>query len=86
MEWSSTLADRDVVLVREATPNGPRVVVHGRGGPQFTCQTYAEAEVRALAYAEQAHACVWYADARGRQLVASFVRVALGTPASAHSE
>ena len=83
MEWSSTLADRDVVLVRETTATGPRVVVHGRSGPQFTCRTYAEAEERALAYAEHVHACVWYADARGRQLVGSFMRVAVRTPAGA---
>jgi hypothetical protein len=69
MEWPSTIADGDAVIVREETPDGLRFVVHSRRSPQFTCRTYAEAEARTLAYAEHARAYAWYADGRGLQLV-----------------
>ena len=76
MDWPSTLADGDVVIVRDETTNGSRYVVHGRCGPQLACRTYAEAEARSLSYAEQSRARVWYADARGLQLVGHHVRAA----------
>ena len=49
-------------------------MVCGRNGPQFLCQTYAEAEARALSYAQRANATAWYVDSRGLQLLASFKR------------
>lgn len=69
MEWPSTIADRDAVIVREKTPDGLRFVVYSRREPQFTCPTYAEAEARTLAYAEHARAHAWYADGHGVQLL-----------------
>lgn len=69
MEWPSTLTNGDAVIVREETPAGLRFVVHSRRGPQFTCQTYAEAEGQTLAYAERARGNVWYTDGRGFRLV-----------------
>lgn len=76
MDWSSALADGDVVIVRDETTNGSRYVVHGRRGPQLVCRTYTEAEARSLSYAEQAGACVWYEDALGLQLVGTHGRAA----------
>jgi hypothetical protein len=69
MEWPSTLADGDAVIIREETADGLQFVVHSRRGPQLACRTYAEAEARALAYAERARAHAWYADVRGLQLI-----------------
>lgn len=69
VKWLSMLNDGDAVIAREETPNGPRFVVHSRGGPQFMCRTYAEAEARTLAYTGRAHADAWYADGRRLQLV-----------------
>jgi hypothetical protein len=69
MEWPSTIANVDAVIVRENTAQGLRFVVHGHRTTLFTCLTLAEAEARTLAYAEQARATVWYASARGLQLV-----------------
>ena len=75
MEWPSPASAGDAVVIREETPAGLRFVVHGSHGPQFACHTYAEAEARALAYAEHARARVWHADGPGLQLVGSFVRL-----------
>lgn len=69
MEWPSALADGDALIVREETTEGPRFVVHSRRGPQVACRTYAEAETRAFAYAERAHAQAWYGEGRGVQLL-----------------
>ena len=69
MEWPSTITTDDAVIVREERPDGLRFVVQGSRGPQFACRTYAEAEARALSYAEHARAHAWYADGRGLQLV-----------------
>ena len=69
MEWPSTIAESDAVVVREETPDGPRFVVHSRREPQFMCRTYAEAEARILAYAAHARAHAWYANGRGLQLL-----------------
>lgn len=74
MEWPLTVADRDVVIVREKVPGGQQFIVHSRRDPQFTCRTYVEAEARALSYAEQARAHVWFADAGGLQLVGTVPR------------
>jgi hypothetical protein len=77
MEWPSTIADGDAVIVREETPDGLRFVVHSRREPQFTCPTYSEAEARTLAYAEHARAHVWYANGHsGFQLVGGSTRPA----------
>ena len=80
MNWPSTIADGDAVIVPEETTSGRRFVVHGSRGPQFVCRTYAEAEARALSYAEHAGARVWYADACGLQLVDSFVLAPTSSP------
>jgi hypothetical protein len=69
MEWPAALADGDAVIIRQETTDGPRFVVHSRRGPQLACRTYAEAEARAFAYAEQARAHAWYVDTRGLQLI-----------------
>ena len=69
MEWPSTIAEGDAVIVRDEKPDGLRFVVHGSRGPQFVCRTYAEAEDRALSYAEHAGAHAWYTDVRGLQLI-----------------
>ncbi len=74
MEWPSTASARDTVIVPEQTSSGLRFVVHSRHSLQLTCRTYAEAEARALSYAEHACGCVWYAGELGFQLVGSFVR------------
>lgn len=71
MEWPLTVADSDVVIVREERMGELRFIVHSRRDPQFTCRTYVEAEARALSHAEQACAHAWYADGRGLQLVGS---------------
>lgn len=65
MEWPSTLAESDALIVREDTPDGLRFVVHSHREPQFMCPTYAEAEARTLAYATHARVHAWYADGRG---------------------
>ncbi|OFW05177.1 MAG: hypothetical protein A3I61_10460 [Acidobacteria bacterium RIFCSPLOWO2_02_FULL_68_18] len=79
MDWPSTAASADAVIIREKTAEGLQFVVYGKHGPQFMCGTYVAAEARALSYAEQASACVWYADARGLQLVGSFMRPPSGS-------
>ena len=94
MEWPSTLADGDALIVREETTDGPRFVVHSRRGPQLACRTYAEAETRAMAYAERAHAQAWYRDGGGFQLISSGERPGLvarrgavgGTPSPTQHE
>jgi hypothetical protein len=69
MEWPVTIAHADVVIVRENTAEGLQFVAHSRRARLFTCGTFAEAEARTLAYAEQARVHVWYAGDRGLQLV-----------------
>jgi len=71
MEWPSTVADNDAVIVREETPDRVCFVVHSRRNPQFTCPTYVEAEARALAYARHANAHAWYTNGSGLQLLGS---------------
>lgn len=83
MEWPSTVADDDAVIVHEETTDGPQFVVYGSRGPQFACQTYAEAEARAFAYADHAGAHAWYADARGLQLVSGGDR-SIASPTHRH--
>ena len=85
MEWPLTACAGDAVIVPQETSPGVRFVVHGRHGPQFACRSYAEAETRALSYAEHARARVWYADARGLQLAGSFVRRPLSSSAIAQA-
>ena len=85
MEWPSTVPDRDAIIVHEETMDGLRFVVHSRRGPQFLCPTYAEAEARAFSYAEHACVRVWYADVRGLQLVGSFARMVVSSPAIAET-
>ena len=80
IEWPSTASARDAVIVPEQTSSGLRFVVYGRLGPQLECRTYAEAEARALSYAEHASGCVWYAGELGFQLVGSFVRLPMSPP------
>jgi hypothetical protein len=86
MEWPLSASEHDAMIVRDETSPSRRFVVHGRRGPQIACQTYGEAEVRALSYARQASSRVWYADARGFQLIDSFVRVPVSSPTIAKSE
>ena len=69
MEWPSSIADGDAVIVREETPDGLRFVVHSRREPQFACGTYAEAEARTLAYTDHARAHAWYTDGHTFQLL-----------------
>lgn len=69
MEWPSTVAECDAVIVRDETTAGLRFVVYSRRGPQLTYRTYAEAEARALAHAEHARAHAWYRDGSGFQLL-----------------
>jgi len=77
MEWPSSLADGDALIVREDTPDGLWFVVYSRREPQFKCSTYREAETRTLAYAEHARVHVWYANGRsGLQLVGKLPRPA----------
>jgi len=71
MEWPSTVADDDAVIVREEMPDRVCFVVHSRRNPQFTCPTYVEAEARALAYARHANAHAWYTNGSGLQLLGS---------------
>jgi hypothetical protein len=80
MEWPSTLADSDAVIVREETPDGLRFVVHSRRGPQFACRTYAEAEAQTFAYTERARGNAWYADERGLQLIGDRDRAVSSPP------
>jgi hypothetical protein len=70
MEWPATIASSDIVIVREDGPGGMRFVAHRRHSRHLACRTYAEAEARTLAYAEQGGHNVWYASARGLRLVA----------------
>ena len=86
MEWPLTASARDAVITQDQTSLGLRFVVHGRLGLQVACRSYAEAEARALSYAEQASACVWYADERGFQLVGSCVRAPVSPPAAPRRE
>lgn len=65
IDWPSSIADGDAVIVKDDTPDGRRFVVYSRREPQFMCPTYAEAEAKVLAYAAHAHAHAWYANGRG---------------------
>jgi len=85
MEWPSPLADGDALVVRDESTDGLRFVVHTRRAPQLTCRTYAEAEARAIAYAERARAHVWYRDGRGFQLI-STTSVPMSPPTVIDSE
>jgi hypothetical protein len=69
MEWPSSVADGDVVIVREETQEGVRFVVQSRLGARVAYRTYAEAETRAITHVVHARAHVWYADGRRLQLV-----------------
>ena len=86
MEWPSIASEHDAVIIRDETSPTLRFVVHGSRGPQFACRSYGEAEVRALSYAKHACSRVWYTNGHGFQLVDSFVRVPVSSPAVAKLE
>lgn len=78
MQWPSTLAESDALIVSNETFGRVRYVVYSCRGPQFVCRTYAEAEAHALAYAERAVAHAWYQDGRRLQLVSKMSPLSLG--------
>lgn len=69
MEWPSSLAESDALIVRDETADGPRFVVHSCRGPQLTYRTYVEAEASAIAHAERGRAHAWYREGCGFHLV-----------------
>jgi hypothetical protein len=66
IDWPSSIAENDALIVRDDTPDGLRFVVYSHRAPQFRCPTYAEAEVRTLAYVEQARVHAWFMNGTGR--------------------
>ena len=80
MEWPSTLADGDAMIVREETTDGPRFVVHSRRAPQFACRTYTEAETRAVSYARRARTQVWSKNGHDLRLVNGLAPEAISPP------
>ncbi len=78
MDWPSSVAENDAVIVLVLGGSGPQFAVHTNCGAQLLCRTYAEAAAAAVGYARRVHANAWYKGGLNLQLISTF---AIGQPA-----